>query len=40
MRSRNPGIFPMSIAEFIVTTFGVALTIYVVGAIMGVRWFG
>jgi hypothetical protein len=39
MSSPRP-IFPLSVAEFIACTFGTALTIYVVGLVMGVQWFG
>ncbi len=32
--------FPMTLTEFLSCTIGTALTIYIVGSIMGVPWFG
>lgn len=40
MSHRPTRIFPMSIAEFVVSAAGTALTIYAVGAVLGVRFFG
>jgi hypothetical protein len=38
--NRRPYVFPITAAEFVVCTAGTVLTIWVVGAIMGVRFFG
>lgn len=39
MTRRSP-IPPITLPEFITCTLGCAVTLWVVGAVMGVQWFG
>lgn len=40
MTYRNPRLFPITLAEFVLSSIGTALAIYAIGAVMGVQWFG